>query len=213
MYRSITIAGPCTVDGGATIRVSGSIWVRAGAMFDAQSAPATITVGRDVIGAPGSMVGLGCQPPEYTGNSAHPCEADPSGHSTITVGGSVMLIGPVGVFLNGIDVRGNVTVLGGGSEIPWSVKNNTIHGNLTLGGQTEEWIGILFNTIGRNVTVVAVEMTGVDDSTGSGVNDLFMVRNTIGRNLACFGVKPGVTGYGNSIGRRALGQCAALAES
>lgn len=71
-YASITVAGPCNVEAGAVIAVRGSVRVLSGAVFDAQSAPATITVGRDVTGAPGSLVGLGCQPPEYTNNSAHP---------------------------------------------------------------------------------------------------------------------------------------------
>ena len=175
-------------------------------------APATITVGHNVTGAPGSMVGLGCQPPEYTHNSGHPCETEPDGHSTIVVNGNVTLVGAVGVFLNGIEVGGNVTVLGGGSDIPWSIKNDTIHGNLTVAGQTEEWIGILFNTIDRNVILAAITLTGIDDSTGSGTNSLFVVRNSIGRNIACFWVDPGVFGYGNTISRHALGQCASLAE-
>ena len=211
-YAAITVSGPCSVAADAVVNVTGSIRVLRGAMLDAQSAPATLTVGHDVTGGSGSMVGLGCQPAAYTGNSAHPCETDPDGHSTIVVNGSVTLFGPVGVFLNGIEVGGNVTVLGGGSDIPWSIKNDTIHGNLTVGGQTEEWIGILFNTIDRNVIVAGITMTGLDDETGSGTNALFVARNAIGRNIACFGVTPGVTGYGNTIGGHAVGQCAPLAE-
>lgn len=156
MYSSVTVAGPCSVDAGAVITVKGSINVQRGAVLDAQSAPATITVGRDVIGARGSMVGLGCQPPEYTGNSAHPCVTDPAGHSTISVRGNVTLVAPVGVFLNGIEVGRDVTVLGGGSDVPWSIKNDKIHGNLTMAGQTEEWIGILFNTIGKSVSLTHI---------------------------------------------------------
>lgn len=210
-YSSITVTGQCGVAADAVIRVTGNINVQRGAVLDAQSAPAKITVGRDVTGARGSMVGLGCQPPEYVGNSGHPCAADPSGHSTIVVGGNVAIFGAVGVFLNGIEVRGNVTVLGGGSDIPWSIKNNTIHGNLVMAGQTEEWIGILFNKIDKNVSLTGITLTGTDDSTGSGTNSLFVVRNTIGRNIGCTRLDPGVFGYGNVIGRQALGQCASLA--
>ena len=212
-YASITVAGPCSVAADAVIDVTGSVRVLGGAVLDAQGAPATITVGHDVTGAPGSMVGLGCQPPDYTGNSGHPCETEPEGHSTIVVNGNVTLLGAVGVFLNGIEVAGNVTVLGGGSDIPWSIKNDTIHGNLTVGGQTEEWIGILFNTIDKNVTLAAITLTGLNDETGSGTNSLFVVRNSIGRNITCFGLNPGVFGYGNTISRHALGQCASLADS
>ena len=211
-YASIIVAGPCSVAADAVIKVTGSVRVLAGAVLDAQSAPATITVGHDVTGAPGSMVGLGCQPPAYTNNSAHPCETQPDGHSTIVVGGNVTLVRAIGVVLNGIQVTCNVTVLGGGSEIPWSIKNNTIHGNLTVAGQTEEWIGILFNTIDKNVILAGITLTGADDATGSGTNPLFVVRNSIGRNIACFGLDPGVFGYGNTISQHALGQCAVLAD-
>jgi hypothetical protein len=211
-YASITVAGPCSVAEDAVINVIGSVFVLRGAVLDAQSAPSTITVGHEVIGAPGSMVGLGCQPPEYTGNSGHTCETQPSGHSTIVVKGNVTIFGAVGVFLNGIEVAGNVTVVGGGSDIPWSIKNNTIHGNLAVGGQTEEWIGILFNRIDKNVLLAGITLTGIDDSTGSGTNPLFVVRNSIGRNIGCFGLDPGVFGYGNTISQHALGQCASLAD-
>jgi hypothetical protein len=211
-YANITVAGPCSVDADALIDVRGSVRVLAGAVLDAQSAPATLTIGRNVTAAAGSIVGLGCQPPSYTGNSAHPCETEPEGHSTIVVKGNVTLVGAIGVFLNGIEVGGNVTILGGGSDIPWSIKNDTIHGNLTVAGQTEEWIGILFNTIDKNVSLAGITLTGVDDTTGSGTNSLFVVRNSIGRNISCFGLTPGVFGYGNTIGRHALGQCASLAD-
>lgn len=211
-YSDVIVAGPCSVGTGAVVKVTGSVIVLRGAMLDAQSSPATITVGHDVLAAPDSMVGLGCQPPSLTGNSAHPCADDPEGHSDISVGGNVTVLGATGVFLNGIDVGRDVTVLGGGSDIPWSVKNNTIHGNLAVAGQTEEWIGVLFNRIDRNVLLAGITMTGSNDETGSGTNSLFVVRNSIGRNIACFGIDPGVVGYGNSIGRRAIGQCAPLAQ-
>ncbi|MCB0977161.1 MAG: hypothetical protein KDB02_06840 [Acidimicrobiales bacterium] len=210
-YRSIVVAGPCAVGADAVINVRGSITVLRGAIFDAQSAPATINVGGSVTAFSGSMVGLGCQPPDYTGNSAHPCEIEPTGHSNITIRRNVTIFGAVGVFLNGLEIGGNVTVLGGGSDIPWSIKNNTIHGNLTVAGQTEEWIGILFNRVDRNVTLLGITMTGLDDETGTGTNPVFVVRNDMGRNLLCFWNDPGVTGYGNNISRHALGQCAPLA--
>ena len=211
-YASLTVTGPCSVAADAVIDVTGNVRVLGGAVLDAQSAPATLTVGHNVTGAPGSIVGLGCQPPDYTGNSAHPCETEPDGHSTIVVHGNVTLLGAVGVFLNGIEVGRNVTILGGGSDIPWSIKNDTIHGNLTVAGQTEEWIGILFNTIDRNVSLANITLTGENDATGSGTNPLFVVRNSIGRNIACLGLTPGVFGYGNTISGHALGQCASLAD-
>src|SRR5690349_7946145 len=62
-YASITVTGMCSVAADAVISVVGNVNVAAGAMLDAQSAPSTITVGRNVTAAAGSLLGLGCQPP------------------------------------------------------------------------------------------------------------------------------------------------------
>ena len=103
-YASITVTGMCSVAADAVITVTGNVNVAADAMLDAQSAPSTITVGRNVTGAPGSLVGLGCQPPAATGNSAHECVADPDGISTITVHGNISTTDANTVLLNGVTV-------------------------------------------------------------------------------------------------------------
>ncbi|QZY52477.1 hypothetical protein [Leucobacter tenebrionis] len=209
-YSELTIAGMCDVGSGAEIAVSGNLVVASGAVFDAQSAPSSITVGRNVTASSGSLVGLGCQP-AVPGNSGHPCATDPNARSTIAVRGNITLDGAIGVFLNGLDVGGNVTISGGGSDIPWSIKNNTVAKNITVSGITEEWLGVMWNRVSGNVTLQNVTMTGSDDATGSGVNSVFVVRNEIGRNITCSGLTPGVFGYGNTIGKNAVGQCAVLA--
>lgn len=210
-FASITITGACRVPAGAVISVVGNVYVASGAELDAQSAPSTITVGRNVTGAPGSLVGLGCQPPSYTGNSAHECAVEPDGHSTITINRNVTVTNAIAVMLNGITVKGNVTLSGGGSEIPWSIKNNTVGGNLTVGGQNTEWLGVLFNRIGRNVTLTNIALS----DPHPGAPGVYIVRNTIGRNLTCTGLTPGVSGgfvpgSVNVVGRNATGQCASL---
>ena len=53
-------------------------------------------------------------------------------------------------------VKGNVTLIGGGGEIPWSIKGNTIGGNLTVSGVTADWLGVQFNRIGGNVTLTNI---------------------------------------------------------
>lgn len=210
-YSSITVTGPCSVPSGAVISVVGNVNVAAGAMLDAQSAPATITVGHNVTGGAGSLVGLGCQPPSYTGNSAHECMVDPTGHSTITVKGNVTVTDALAALLNGITVNGNVTLSGGGGPIPWSIKNNTIGGNLSVSGQTTEWLGVLFNKVGRNATLT--DITVVDEHPGA--PGVYVVRNNVGWNLTCNGLTPGVSGgfvpgSVNVVGHKAIGQCAAL---
>ncbi|MGV1036852.1 MAG: hypothetical protein ACOYD0_07465 [Candidatus Nanopelagicales bacterium] len=209
-YASITVRGACSVPADAVISVVGNVNVRAGAILDAQSAPSTITVGHDVTGASGSLVGLGCQP-DYPDKSGHPCTEEPDGHSKITVRGNVTAIHADTALLNGITVKRNVTLIGGGGSNPWSIKNNTIGGNLTVIGQTAEWLGVLFNSIGGNAALIHITLHDVDP----GAPGVYVVRNTIGRNLICAGLKPGVSGgfvpgSVNVVGRKAIGQCASL---
>jgi hypothetical protein len=210
-YASITVNGGCAVAAGAVITVVGNVTLAPGAMLDAQSAPSTITIGHNVTAGAGSLLGLGCQSPASTGNSAHECEVDPEGHSTITVGGNVTATGAAAVLLNGITVDGNVTLSGGGSQIPWTIKNDTIRGNLTVSGQTTEWLGVLFNAIGKNATLTDIAVT--DEHPGA--PGVYIVRNTVGQNLNCSGLTPGVSGgfvpgSVNVVGHNANGQCASL---
>ncbi len=210
-YARITVTGACDVPAGAVVNVAGDVYVAAGAVLDAQSAPSTITARGNVIAAKGSLLGLGCQPPSYTGNSAHACTVEPDGHSLITVGGNVTGVGAQTVLLNGITVKGNVTLAGGGGEIPWSIKNNVVRGDLTVIGQTVEWLGVLFNRIGGNATLIGITLHDPDP----GAPGVYVVRNTIKWNLVCFGLRPGVSGgfipgEVNVVGGHAIGQCAAL---
>ncbi|HYN66453.1 MAG TPA: hypothetical protein VES93_06155 [Ornithinibacter sp.] len=210
-YARITVTGACEVAADAVIRVRGNVYVAAGAVLDAQRAPSTLTVDGNVTGAWGSTVGLGCQPPSATGNSAHECELDPEGQSTITIKGNVTAVHALLVQLNGITVRGNVTLVKGGGPNYWSIKNNTIGRNLTVSGQTVAWLGVLFNEIGRNARLTNI--TVIDEHPGA--PGVFVVRNTVGRNLSCWGLVPGVSGgfdptAVNVVGRHATGQCAAL---
>ncbi|MGB7981940.1 MAG: hypothetical protein WCF36_14265 [Candidatus Nanopelagicales bacterium] len=205
-YASITIAGACDVEPGGVYSIVGNLNVLAGAVFDAQSAPSTITVGRNVTGAAGSLVGLGCQPNPPDGPSAHPCEANPTGSSTITVNGNVSITDASAALLNGITVKGNVTITGGGSPfIPWSIKNNTIDGNLTVSDLAVTWVGALFNTVGKNLSLTNITITDVAEEGGS--LDVYVVRNTIGRNLNCSGLS-GAASYGIIVARNSTGQCA-----
>ena len=204
-YSSLTVKGACYVPPYAEINVTGNVIVRAGAVLDAQTFPSTITVGHNVTAGKGSLLGLGCQPPSYTGNSAHTCNAptDPGApgepipdnpfaeaHSTITVNGNVMAANADTVLLNGITVMGNVTLAGGGGDIPWSIKNNTIGGNLTVSHVTADWVGVLFNQIAKNAILTNITVTDPGDPERL----VFVVRNTVARNLICWGLAPGVSG-------------------
>jgi hypothetical protein len=209
-YDSITVTGTCAVAADAVIRVDGNVTVRMGATLDAQSAPSTILVKGNVTAAKGSLLGLGCQP-DFTNKTGHPCTVEPTGHSTITVKGSIWASKAGTILLNGITVKGNVTLIGGGGPIPWSIKNSTIGGNLTISGLNTNWLGVLFNTVGRNVTLTNIALSDPDP----GAPGVYVVRNTIRDNLVCFGLTPGVSGgfvpgEVNVVGHHAIGQCSSL---
>jgi hypothetical protein len=208
-YASVTVTGACSVAPDAVISVFGDVYVAPNAQFDAQSAPSTITVARNVTAAPGSLLELGCQPD--TDHAQHPCTVEPDGHSTITVNGYVTAIKANTVLLNGITVNRDVTLIGGGGPIPWAIKNNTVGGNLTIWGVTADWVGLLFNRIGGNATLLNITINDPGDPTPT----IQIVENTVGRNLNCFGLGPNVAGgfipgEVNTVGGKATGQCANL---
>lgn len=71
---------------------------------------------------------------------------------------------------------------------------------------------MLFNTIGRNVTLANIALSDPDP----GAPGVYIVRNTIRRNLACRNLAPGVSGgfapgVLNVVRGKASGQCASLA--
>jgi hypothetical protein len=212
-YSSITVTGYCQVaqDGSSVINVVGNLNVAAGAVFDAQSAPSTITVGHNVTADAGAFVGLGCQP-DYAHNTGHPCVYVSDGSSVITVKGNVTGTDADTVLLNGVTVDGNVSFTGGGDNyIPWSIKNNEIGGNLTASGITGDWFGVLFNRVGGNVSLSDITATDFGDPEPT----IYVVRNTVERNLNCTGLGPNLSGgffpgEVNYVGHRVTGQCAAL---
>lgn len=212
-YGSITVAGFCSVADGAVITVTGNLTVRAGASLDAQSAPATITVNGNVWAGAGSMLGLGCLPDGV--HTGHPCAADPNGRSTILVKGNVTTSGAAMVPLSGIEVRGNVSVTGGGSpQIPWSIEHSTIRGNLQVSHLTTNWLGVVFNLVGGNVLLSNVTIT--EEHPGA-EHVVYVGHNVIMGNLACANIVEGVSGgfppgSKNTVAGNATGQCADIAQ-
>jgi len=222
-YASITVKGVCNVQPDAVINVRGNINVVPGAVFDAQSAPSTITVRHNVTAGPGSLLGLGCLPNPPGHTTGHPCTVDPTGSSDITVKGNLTAWDANTVLLNGIKVKGNVTLIGSegtataaerANAIPWSIKDNTIGRNLIVGHMTPLWIGLLHNKVGGNVIMFDVHITDGLPPNNDPSPTIFIASNTIGRNLVCYGLAPavagGFTGEVNVVGGKALGQCANL---
>jgi hypothetical protein len=208
-YSSITVTGACMVDPDAEINVVGNIDVAAGGVLDAQSAPSTITVGHNVTAGAGSILGLGCQPFGYVAHAPHTCAIEEDGHSVITVNGNIAATDADTVLLNGITVNRNVTLTGGGGEIPWALKNDTVGGNFTVSDVSPEWLGVLFSNIGGNLNLFNITATDPEEDGNGAVS---IVVNTIGKNLNCEGLGPRVTGGAipgevNIVGHNTTGQC------
>src|SRR5271165_53126 len=223
IYASIRVTGACAVAPDAVITVLGNVKVASGAVLDAQSAPSTITVKGDVTAARGSLLGLGCLPNPVGHTTGHPCMIEPTGSSDITVKGSVTAWDANTVLLNGITVKGNVTLIGSegtatvaerATAIPWSIKGNTIGGNVIAGNMTPLWIGLLVNKVGGNVILFNIHITDGLPPNNDPAPTIFVASNTVGRNLVCYGLAPAVSGgfpgEVNVVGGKALGQCANL---
>jgi hypothetical protein len=189
----------------AVITVLGSINVAAGGVFDAQSAPSTIAVGHNVTAAPGSILGLGCLPNPAGHTTGHPCMVHPAKSSEITIAGNVFAVDANTVLLNGITVRGNVVLIGGGEQAgnPWPIKTNRIGGNLIVYGATPEWLGVVINQIGGSVVL--------GDVTIAQGGTIYVSNNTIRRNLLCWKLAPAVSGgfpgEVNVVGGLDIGEC------
>jgi hypothetical protein len=213
-YASISVRGVCNIVPEAVINVVGNINLAPGAVLDAQSAPATIEVGHNVTAGAGSILGMGCQPSNTIGLFAGvPCVVEPDGQTTITVDGNVSASNADTVLLRKLTVGGNVALSGGGGDIPWSIKGNTIGKNLTISGVAADWLGVQFNGIGGNT--VLTNITALDP--GDPGRTVAVVENTVARNLICMGLSPGVSpgflpGEVNHVGHKALGQCAPISE-
>lgn len=218
-YTSVTVTGNCSVPAHARITIKRDLVVMRGAMLDADSAPSTITVRRNVLGAPGSSIGLGCTSAHGGCTDEGPDNSGPYAgqESTVLIKGSVWLNRAYNAALDGVTVRHSVTSLGGGPGtnapgfIPFSVKDDIIGGNLTVIGLSSVWFGVIRSTIGGNVTLINNQMSDPDANE--------VVHNSIGKNLVCLNNYPapqiGDAAQGipdptypySTVGRRVIGQC------
>jgi hypothetical protein len=216
-YSNLRVTGACQPALGAVINVVGNVEVAADAALDAQSYASTITVGRNVTAGSGALLGLGClpNPPDHT--TGHPCVVDPStASSSIKVDGNVIARNANTVLMNGITVTRNVTLVGGGGAIPWSIKGNTIGGNLIVSDMTPNWLGVIRNNIGGSAILTNVNITDGLPPNNDPMPTIFVASNQVGQNLECWGLGPyvagGFPGEVNVVGGKRIGQCDNLAD-
>ncbi|HEY2880191.1 hypothetical protein [Nocardioides sp.] len=181
-YQTLRITGECTVPVGAEVIVVHNLVVEPGAQFIADTAPSTVHIGGNVRAYHGSFLGLGC-------TAAHGCEGGTT-FSDTTVDGNVNLRYVFDAAINGVEVGGNVRSQGGGAGfvfeqggfIPFSVKDDVIHGNLVVKGLKTTWFGVIRSQIDGNVILKYIKN---DDPDGNEI-----VHDMIGGNLTCRGMSP-----------------------
>ena len=169
-------------------------------------------MGHNVTAAPGSLIGMGCQPTNTIGLFAGvPCAADPTGHTTITVHGNITATDANTVLLRKLTIGGNVALTGGGGGFPGRSRATRSPATSRSATSAVDWLGVQFNWIGGNATLTNI--TALDP--GDPGRSVTVVENTVGRNLICMGLAPAVSGgfipgEVNHVGHNAIGQCAAL---
>jgi len=210
-YSNLNVTGACTVPAGSDVTITHNLTIAAGASFDAQT-DSHVVIGGNVSAGPGSSFGLGC-------TFAHPCSdtgAPPAAGSTHdTVGGNVTLDHVFNAAINGDTIGGNLVSTGGGAGlldpetqfVPFSIKDDTVGRNIVVSDLTTVWFGVIRTHVGRNVILTNVNLSDPDGNE--------VVTDTIGGNLICHGNAPANQvgdsgGAPNTVGKKALGQCAGL---
>lgn len=231
-YSNYSVTGNCYLGDGVQLVVRGNVTIAPGARLDATRYPtSSLTIGGNVTAGRGAVFAIGC-------TQAHPCSptgdpmdaTGPKPTGADSVGGNVALNGVYNAALNGVSIGGNLTSAGGGAGlipqtgpdspfIPFSVKDDVIHGNVTVIGLRTVWFGIIRSHVGGNVTVINNSGTAIGE-TGPDSNEV--VANTIGGNLVCLNNSPTARfgdaileapypGYGpNQVRGNVVGECRAL---
>jgi hypothetical protein len=216
-YDGFTVSGTCQVGFNAQVTVNGNLRLADGAVF-AGIIPSTVHVTGNVKVGEGALLGLGYAT------------------TTDVVDGNIDANQPLSLYLGFVTVHGNVTSNGGGTGdrfYNFPIKDNTIDGNLVLRGWQGGWIGAIRNTVGGNVDVSnnasvvnPVDPGGCDSSgtfpngcdaaPGADTDSTEVQTNTISGNLICHGntpaaqVNPLEGGQPNTVGGKAIGECAGL---
>ena len=230
-YRDFVVTGTCTIAHGANVVIRGNLVIADGASLDDHGAEqwmaAELHVRGSVFVGRGAVLGLGWNSPGGDGTLGPD-----------TVGGSILANRPRALQIGQATIGGSLISIGGGVASTsaadfrnFPVKDNVIHGNLVVEGWHGGWIGFIRNTIGGNA-VIAFNRSASNDVTGPGTDEdstevqgtsidlgggnVANIPQTIGGNLVCFGnlpaaqINPADGGAANTVGGKAIGECAGL---
>jgi len=232
-YHDFVVTGSCTIAYGANVVIRGDLVIRNGASLDDHGAElwkaAQIHVRGSVYVGRGAVLALGWNSPGGDGTLGPD-----------TVGGSIIANRPLALQIGEVTIGGSLISIGGGVLSTsaadfrnFPIKDNVIHGNLVVEGWKGGWIGFVRNTVGGNA-VFAYNRSYSNDVTGPGTDpdssevmgthidlgggNAVDIPQTIGGNLVCFGnlpaahVNPADGGAPNTVGGKAIGECAGLTQ-
>lgn len=199
VYKGYTVTGTCFFAGGA-VTIDGNLTVANGASLNAHAAvPASVHVTGNVLVGKGAVLGLGSY----------------GGPTDTVVDGNIVASRPQSLYLAFVTIRGNLVSNGGsGPGLNFPLKNLVVGGNVVLQGWSGLWIGLFRSDVGGNVIFSKNSGNQIGDS---GLPDSSEIAdNTISGNLICHGNDPAAQigdseGGPNTVGGKAIGQCARLA--
>ncbi len=220
--HGLTVTGTCTIPDGAQVTIKGPVTVQPKATLNAITTSTVHIIG-NVNVLRGALLELGCSVQlTQPGQGGTPPEC-PNGVSDTTVHGNITGFGALTMRLYGLNnVRGNITVLGGGQTVTGPnassceehpgalnlpIKDSTVDGNITVVGWHGCWMGV-FRIAQHGSTVLLNNKTADSDS-------MEIATNTIRGNLICYGnnTAPQVGdshGTPNVVSGKVLGQCKGL---
>ena len=190
-YRSLTIAGNCTLTATGTAHVKGNVIVRGHGTLNTLTT-GTFNVDGNVTVRDNAIAGLGC-------NDEVGCPTESNDH----IGGNLSGHDAWAVIVEQEHVGGNISIVGGGRSMDCSstallggpffatVHDSTVGGNVVVRRVHTCWFGLIRSTVGGNVQVVGNRFGDPD------ANEIVM--NTIGGNLSCFNNVPAAQ-IGDSMG-------------
>jgi hypothetical protein len=199
-YKGFTVTGNCIFADGA-VTIKGDLVVARGALLnDHAASSATVHVTGNVLVGKGAVLGLG--------------DYDPS-HNNATVDGNIIANQPLTLYLGAMTVHGSVVSNGGGDPgRNFPIKDDRIDGSLIINGWSGLWMGVIRDTVRRDVIVT--NNVAVDTSQLPGSDSTEVMTNNIHGDLICFGnspaaqINPDDGGLPNTVDGRKIGQCAGL---
>lgn len=205
-YQNVTVSGVCLVPDGATITIRGGMTLEPGAQLVAFFTSQVMSIDGNVTVGEGAVLALGCTP-EFG------CDGVQKPPSQDTVHGNIVARDALSIYLNGDTIHGNVSFVGGGwgpdctdpnAEDPndplghsLAVKDNDIHGTVTLSGWSGCWIGFIRNTV-HGVVNITNNYANQDPANEQGADSTEVVANTIWGVLNCSGNTPAAQ-YGDAL--------------